>query len=96
MRRAASILGSLLLTTAIAVAGPTAAQAATGTLIVNGHPVENPSGCYDARAWPMTVENRTDRTAVVHSGPGCLGDRVREVGPGAGVAGEFALSVSVP
>ncbi|MFC3999710.1 hypothetical protein ACFOVU_27605 [Nocardiopsis sediminis] len=96
MRRVASILGSLLLTTAIVLAGPAAAQAATGTLLVNGHPVENPSGCHEARAWPMTVENRTDRTAVLYSGPGCQGVALGEVGPGAIVAEEFAVSVAIP
>lgn len=75
MRRIATSLGTLAAAGMIALAAPCSAQAATGVLLVNGVPYEDPSGCHDVSTLqrPLVVDNGTDETAVVYSGPRCTG-----------------------
>ncbi|MFE3504979.1 hypothetical protein [Kitasatospora sp. NPDC059160] len=58
------------------------AQAATGLLLVNGVPHENPQrGCYPATS-PVHVANRTNTTVLVHSAANCRGPVTAQVEPG--------------
>ncbi|MBD0671550.1 hypothetical protein BU198_12765 [Streptomyces sp. CBMA156] len=58
------------------------AQAATGTLVVNGVVKQNPArGCYPTLS-PVIVENLTDVAVDVYSAPNCQGTVTREVAAG--------------
>ncbi|WP_329371394.1 hypothetical protein OG896_33610 [Streptomyces sp. NBC_00669] len=96
MKRAMKTLGTLAAAASIAMAVPAFAQAAAGTLIVDGRAYQNPQGCYDSNRWPLTVDNQTDQPVVVYSGPHCSGDLLRIVGPGERAVSEFGQSVLVP
>ncbi|MFJ4188769.1 hypothetical protein [Kitasatospora sp. NPDC089509] len=67
-----------------AVAVP--AQAATGVLVVNGVPHENPQrGCYPVPSSPVSVENFTTSVVLVHSAANCQGPVTAQVEPGQSV-----------
>ncbi|PRX97163.1 hypothetical protein [Allonocardiopsis opalescens] len=95
MRRTATALGCLALATALPVASAAPAQAAQGTLTVGFQRFENPSGCYTASLWPMSVQNDADTRAVVYSGPDCTGEQVGVVEPGESGVFEFGTSVRI-
>ncbi|MFF2077986.1 hypothetical protein ACFVXG_24915 [Kitasatospora sp. NPDC058162] len=79
MRR--RIVGTVLLAAAVMFALAVPAQAATGLLVVNGVPHENPQrGCYPATS-PVSLENFTDSTVLVHSAANCRGPVTAQVGP---------------
>ncbi|MFB7911939.1 hypothetical protein ACFC1T_36450 [Kitasatospora sp. NPDC056076] len=57
------------------------AQAATGLLVVNGVPHENPQrGCYPATS-PVLVDNLTNSTVLVHAAANCQGPVTAQVNP---------------
>ncbi|MFJ9446162.1 hypothetical protein ACIRRH_30520 [Kitasatospora sp. NPDC101235] len=80
MRRRIAGVGMLAVAGVLALAVP--AQAATGVLVVNGVPKENPQrGCY-ATSSPVSILNLTDSTVLVHSAANCQGPVTAEVDPG--------------
>lgn len=98
MRRAAAVLASLAVTGTLALALPTPAAAAQGQLIftTTGRVVQNPSGCYNPRAIPMGIENRTNQRAFIYSERNCQGEMIEAVPPGRSTISEFGESVYVP
>ncbi|WP_405685516.1 hypothetical protein OG204_15145 [Streptomyces sp. NBC_01387] len=71
----------------LAVAVPTSAQAAQGSLYVNGRAYQNPSGCLNISNEPGDLEIRNllqGNVVTVWDGPNCTGDQTGEVGPGDG------------
>ncbi|MBV2156461.1 hypothetical protein [Kitasatospora sp. SUK 42] len=79
MRRRLTGVGLLAVAGVLALAVP--AQAATGSLVVNGVLHENPPrGCY-ATSSPVFIENFTDSTVLVHAAANCQGPVTAEVGP---------------
>ncbi|MCX4870627.1 MULTISPECIES: hypothetical protein [unclassified Streptomyces] len=96
MRRVATMLGTLAAAGMMAIALPGSASAAQGELIFGGgQVVENPSGCIDARIWPLVLHNRTNEYAMVYSGPNCTGDVLAVVPPGGRTVQEFGASVFI-
>ncbi|WP_188296962.1 hypothetical protein [Streptomyces sp. CBMA156] len=80
MRRRFAAAGMLAAAGVLALAVP--AQAATGTLVVNGVVKQNPArGCYPTLS-PVIVENLTDVAVDVYSAPNCQGTVTREVAAG--------------
>ncbi|MEV7186256.1 hypothetical protein [Kitasatospora sp. NPDC093102] len=80
MRRRIAGVGMLAVAGVLALAVP--AQAATGVLVVNGVPRENPQrGCY-ATSSPVSIRNFTDSTVLVHAAANCQGPVTAEVAPG--------------
>ncbi|MFF0297679.1 hypothetical protein ACFYS8_01620 [Kitasatospora sp. NPDC004615] len=80
MRRRLTGIGLLAVTGVLALAVP--AQAATGTLIVNGVAHHNPArGCYSTTS-PVTITNFTDSAVLVHAAANCQGPVTAEVDPG--------------
>ncbi|MFJ6619174.1 hypothetical protein ACIQOW_16540 [Kitasatospora sp. NPDC091335] len=80
MRRRFAVAGMLAAAGVLALAVP--AQAATGTLVVNGVVKQNPArGCYPTLS-PVIVENLTDVAVDVYSAPNCQGTVTREVAAG--------------
>ncbi|MER7849788.1 hypothetical protein ABTZ03_38295 [Kitasatospora sp. NPDC096077] len=92
MRR--RIFATFLLAAAGLFALAVPAQAASGVLVVNGVPYEDPQrGCYPATS-PVSVENFTDSTVLVHAAADCQGPVTAEVEPGQS-AGTFGGSYFV-
>ncbi|MFE4977230.1 hypothetical protein ACFRAR_34630 [Kitasatospora sp. NPDC056651] len=80
MRRRIALAGMLAAVGALALVVP--AQAATGTLVVNGVTKQNPArGCYPTLS-PVLVENLTDARVDVYSAAGCQGTVTRQVAAG--------------
>ncbi|MEU2059758.1 hypothetical protein [Streptomyces sp. NPDC013455] len=84
MRRIGSILGTLTVAGALAVAVPCSAFAANGFLVVNGVRIDNPKGCIEIPTL-STVFNLTDIPVKVHNVPGCAGGFVQLIPPGQAV-----------
>ncbi|MFC7328842.1 hypothetical protein [Marinactinospora rubrisoli] len=76
---------------ALTAAGP--AQAASGTLILNGRAIANPQGCYDSEPRPLRIENRTNQVVIVHGLPGCGGPIRGFVEPGQTTVAGASVSV---
>lgn len=98
MRRAAALLASLAVTGGLALAMSTPAAAAQGQLIFTstGRVVQNPSGCYNPRAIPMGIENRTDQRVFIYEERDCQGQVIEAVPSGGSTFSEFGQSVYVP
>ncbi|MFH9347598.1 hypothetical protein [Kitasatospora sp. NPDC017646] len=80
MRR--QIIGAVMLAAAGTFALTAPAEAATGLLVVNGVPHQNPQrGCYPTSS-PVTVHNRTNTVVLVHAAANCQGPVTAEVEPG--------------
>jgi hypothetical protein len=80
MRRRIAAAGLLAAAGVFALAVP--AQAATGVLVVNGVPHENPQrGCY-ATSSPVSIQNFTTTMVLVHAAANCQGPVTAEVDPG--------------
>ncbi|ARF57951.1 hypothetical protein [Streptomyces gilvosporeus] len=95
MRRITTAFGALATAGMLALALPTSAHAANGTLIVNGVEHDSPSGCYPSGQWPLRVTNRTDGPAYVMSGADCAGSVVAVAQPGQSAVSEFGSSVYI-
>ncbi|MBD0692959.1 hypothetical protein [Streptomyces sp. CBMA123] len=79
------ILGVVLpvATGMLALSAP--AQAATGLLVVNGVPHDNPQrGCYPVTS-PVSLQNHTGSPVLVHAAANCQGPVTAEVDPGQSV-----------
>ncbi|TJZ57029.1 hypothetical protein FCH28_06020 [Streptomyces piniterrae] len=96
MRRIVMTLGVVAAAVTLVVSGPGSAYAAEGSLVVGGVEYVDPSGCYDTDSWPLTVDNYTDRPALVFAEPNCGGTPIEFVAPGASTVSEFGSSVYVP
>ena len=72
---------------------------ATGTLILDGKVIENPSGCYNRERQPerqpMTVDNQTDTVAAIYDQENCKGPITGTVQPRARGVFEFGVSLSI-
>ncbi|MEU5432039.1 hypothetical protein AB0G73_01530 [Streptomyces sp. NPDC020719] len=80
MRRRIAGVGMLAAAGVLALAVP--AQAATGFLVVNGVPHQNPQrGCY-ATSSPVSLQNYTNSIVLVHAAGNCQGPVTAEVDPG--------------
>ncbi|MFJ1707535.1 hypothetical protein [Kitasatospora sp. NPDC088346] len=66
---AAALAGPCLLT----LAAPGPADAATGTLTLNGRTVTDPGGCYRDLTAPLTLQNHTGATAYIYPTADCTG-----------------------
>ncbi|MFD8084550.1 hypothetical protein ACFV4F_22950 [Kitasatospora sp. NPDC059722] len=80
MRR--RLVGAVVLAAAGALALAVPAEAATGLLVVNGVPHQNPQrGCY--ATWsPISIQNHTTSIVLVHAAANCQGPVTAEVDPG--------------
>ncbi|MCZ4097087.1 hypothetical protein C8250_024795 [Streptomyces sp. So13.3] len=105
-----TILGALASAALLMVAVPGSAQAATGTLTINGVDHVDPVGCFDltppdssnggssATPDPMPVKNNTDKVVVVWDTWECntdANDQVSTIQPGAEASVDADSSVSV-
>lgn len=88
-------LGALAAAALLAMAVPTSAHAATGTLIVNGTTYENPSGCINTVGPTLSMVNTTDKPATVYLEGDCKGSVIGTVGPG-GKLNILASSLFLP
>ncbi|OKJ15805.1 hypothetical protein [Kitasatospora sp. CB01950] len=80
MRRRLIGVGLLAVAGVLAISVP--AQAATGLLVVNGVPHQDPArGCYNATS-PITVQNFTNSVVLLHAAANCQGPVTAEVNPG--------------
>lgn len=98
MRRVAALFASLAVTGTLALALPASAVAAQGQLIFTstGRVVQNPNGCYNPRAIPMGIDNRTNQSAFIYDQRNCQGQMIEAVPPGGSTISEFGESVYVP
>ncbi|WSQ14956.1 hypothetical protein OG604_48630 [Streptomyces sp. NBC_01231] len=97
MRRAATVLGSLVMAGTLALGLSGSAWAAHGWLSISGKTYYEPrTGCYTGVYWPVSVNNRTDTAVYVYSGANCQGDYIGTVEPGSDGFFEFGGSVYVP
>ncbi|NYI04328.1 hypothetical protein [Allostreptomyces psammosilenae] len=96
MRRIATTALVLAATGALALGTSPLASAATGTLHIAPNSYTNPSGCYNAQIWPLTIRNNTNETATVYSNPDCRGQVLGTVPPGGSGTFEFGASVYIP
>ncbi|MFE7314328.1 hypothetical protein ACFU7T_14815 [Streptomyces sp. NPDC057555] len=97
MTRLRSAVGIFLATAALCLTSATSAQAATGTLTVNGEQMINPhdGACF---SWPkkgLNIKNKTNRDVVVYRGTNCTGDVGQVVPPGKSAKAPRGLSVKV-
>ncbi|MFJ6381648.1 hypothetical protein ACIQI7_16845 [Kitasatospora sp. NPDC092039] len=84
MRRRIAVVGMLVAAGVLASAVP--AQAATGTLVVNGVAKQNPArGCYPTLS-PVLVQNLTDATVDVYAAANCQGALTRQIAAGMSAA----------
>ncbi|MGW0357306.1 hypothetical protein ACWDXV_24180 [Nocardia nova] len=81
MIRTAGLITAVAAAGAFAVLGAGAAQAAQGTVTVNGQIYNNPTGCIEPHAYQLTVGNSTDKVIEVHAGRGCTGPVIGKVDP---------------
>ncbi|WP_037911628.1 hypothetical protein [Actinacidiphila yeochonensis] len=95
MRRVATVLGGLAMAGSLALSLSGSAWAAQGTLVVNGTTYQDPSGCYNAQVWPLSVTNNTDQLVTVYAGLNCTGGVLALLAPGSSEVDEFGASVSV-
>ncbi|MFE7423941.1 hypothetical protein ACF1BP_33460 [Streptomyces sp. NPDC014735] len=96
MRRVVTLFGSLAAAGMVAIASPTSAFAAHGTLVFGGgQVVQNPSGCVNAEIRPLILSNHTNEYALVYGGPNCTGQVLAVVPPGGRTIQEFGSSVFV-
>ncbi|MFI6978350.1 hypothetical protein ACIBSV_07100 [Embleya sp. NPDC050154] len=97
VRRAATMFAAFAATGAITLTVPACAAAAKGTIVFldTGRVVNNPGGCYNAKAMPLAVANRTSEYVLIYSGPDCTGNPVRVVPPGGRATEEFGSSLYV-
>ncbi|MFJ5924606.1 hypothetical protein ACIQF6_18605 [Kitasatospora sp. NPDC092948] len=96
MRRLATVLGTLAAASTMALALPTAALAASGTLyIAPNQAIDNPSGCYNGQIFPLVVRNETNEYALIYDGPNCTGQVIAVVPPGGSSTQEFGASVYI-
>ncbi|MFI9366236.1 hypothetical protein ACIG5E_35060 [Kitasatospora sp. NPDC053057] len=80
MRR--QIIGAVMLAAAGTFALAVPAEAATGLLVVNGVPHENPQrGCHPTSS-PVSIQNHTNTMVLVHAAANCQGPVTAEVNPG--------------
>lgn len=92
MRQIATIFAAVLL----ALAVPTSAEAAIGSLVINGFTYPNPHGCYGPGHTHLTVVNHTNQSATIYVGKNC-DDRVdRTLAPGQSAYTNVGKSVYVP
>ncbi|WP_406116393.1 hypothetical protein [Streptomyces sp. NBC_01014] len=97
MRRAATVLGSLVMASSLALGLSGSAWAAQGTLTVSGKRYNNPGeGCYTGNSWPLSVNNNTDTDVFVFSDDRCQGEQVGIVYSGSREVFEAGESVYVP
>jgi len=77
------VLGTLAAAGTMAIALPTAALAAQGTLyIAPNQTINNPIGCYNRQIPPLAVRNDTNKYALIYDGPNCTGQVIAVVPPG--------------
>lgn len=84
MIRTAGFVGALALAGAAAVLSAGTAQAAVGTVTINGEPHVDPVGCLNTdgtffSTLQVTVGNGTDRPITLHSGRDCTGTVLGEL-----------------
>ncbi|MEU7024018.1 hypothetical protein ABZ990_25635 [Streptomyces sp. NPDC046203] len=96
MRRLATALGALATAGIMTLTLPGTASAAHGRLVIAPNKViQNPSGCYAAPVFPLTVQNETDEYALVYDGANCTGNAIAIVPPGGRTTQEFGRSVYI-
>ncbi|GAA0296298.1 hypothetical protein GCM10010302_38740 [Streptomyces polychromogenes] len=88
-RRAGKAVGACAAAALLALAAPAGtAQAATGTLSIDGTEHEDPSGCYRLGDFaPPKVVNETDGVAWVWSGTDCDGQVTQQIDSGTAAIG---------
>jgi hypothetical protein len=97
MRRATTVLGSLVVAGSLGLGLSGSAWAAQGTLKVSGNTYTSPGkGCYTGKFWPLAVTNDTDTTVSVFADDRCKGDFLGTVDPRNSRVFEFGGSVYVP
>lgn len=94
MGRMSTTLGAPAASVLLMLAIPASAQAANGTLTINGTAHSNPDDCFNAAA-PLSIKNGTDKTAHVFSGADCTGQAMTTVAPGASKSNVRGASVAI-
>ncbi|MEU7765836.1 hypothetical protein AB0B25_12010 [Nocardia sp. NPDC049190] len=84
MIRTAGFVGVLALAGAAALLSAGTAQAAVGTVTINGEPHTDPVGCLNTdgtfhSTFQVTIGNGTDRPITLYSGPDCTGQVLGEL-----------------
>ncbi|MGK8522719.1 hypothetical protein ACRS6B_14670 [Nocardia asteroides] len=84
MIRTAGFVGALALAGAAAMLSAGTAQAAVGTVTINGEPHVDPVGCLNTdgtfyTTFQITVGNGTDRAITFYSGRDCTGSVLGEL-----------------
>ncbi|MCP2257543.1 hypothetical protein LX15_001228 [Streptoalloteichus tenebrarius] len=95
MRPVVTTLAALALAVAAAVTAPGPAEAAQGTLVVDGKRHQDPSGCFASEQYPMTIANNTDSMASVFDDAECSGTMVALIPPGGGGVFQYGSSVQI-
>ncbi|MEN2418873.1 hypothetical protein AABB02_12250 [Streptomyces rimosus] len=97
-RLRSSAVGISLAAAVLCLANPMSAQAATGTLTVNGsEKFVNPhdGACF---SWPkkgLDIKNQTNREVVVYRGTNCTGTVGQVVSPGKSAKAPRGVSVKI-
>ncbi|NUS74177.1 MAG: hypothetical protein HOQ05_12325 [Corynebacteriales bacterium] len=73
----------------------TVAQAAQGSLLINGTTYRDPSGCYDSDSAPLTVSNYTNGRAWAYREMGCQGALTGIVDPSGTIISGTGRSVFI-
>ncbi|MFF0488378.1 hypothetical protein ACWDSJ_00660 [Nocardia sp. NPDC003482] len=82
MIRTAGFAAAVVAVGAFGVLGAGTAQAAQGTVSINGKLYDNPTGCIDTgNSFQTTVGNTTDKVVEVHAGRNCTGPVIGRVDP---------------
>ncbi|WP_030022775.1 hypothetical protein [Streptomyces monomycini] len=98
MKRLRAAVGISCAAAALCLTCPTSAQAATGTLTVNGgEKFVNPhdGACF---SWPkagLDIKNQTNREVVVYRGTNCSGTVGQVVPPGKSAKAPRGISVKI-
>jgi hypothetical protein len=89
-------VGIVLAAATLCLTTATTANAASGTLDLNGKRIPNPSGCYNSDRFPTSIGNQTDAPVLVFDQRDCAGRVIEVVPPSGRTVSEFAQSVFVP
>jgi hypothetical protein len=97
MRRAATVLGGLVMAGSLTLGLSGSAWASQGTLEVSGNTYSNPGkGCYTGKFWPLVVNNRTNTPVFIFEDGQCQGQSLGTVSPESSRVFDFGQSVYVP
>ncbi|MFD9301544.1 hypothetical protein ACFWCB_02410 [Streptomyces sp. NPDC060048] len=92
MRRPTTTLGTLAAAATLTLGLGGSAYASSGDLVINGHPVHEPSGCV-MHDGPAVIANHTDKPVLITAGRWCTGPVVGSIHPGETRFGPFTSNL---